>query len=457
MSSIWPYGCYDEYLDYQQRRARQSRGLTRRAAAKRDSVVRLLRRFAPQARSLLCLGARDVSEVDDFRQAGYDAEGIDLAGDDGVAQCDMSNLDGDDRFRERQFDVFVMLHSLGHCWDLEGFQRRSLPHCRQVLVAVLPCRREPRPSRWECRTFDVQQPDGDVSSLSGALPGFAVVHHEYRDDQIILVLRRTPDSGAVNRRRDMKNLMTANWLPDSKYRREDLENLLRAQIENSLEVGWRLDDIVLVTNFAFEYEGVRAHTTALNEHCPRGSKLYAVRWCLRERLVEGAVWAHDLDCWQNMWFDAPEFADVGACHYSQPKFNGGSVFWRPRAVDILDEIIGRLDRDAADREEPTLDRVFKQRNFARRVTILNSTYNLGCSGFQVRLDRSRRPVRVCHFHPTNRIAWETHALDRNGLGERSVAPRLERVLRRWYPRLSNELSEKGRAKRNAALASSKTS
>ena len=64
---------------------------------------------------------------------------------------------------------------------------------------------------------------------------------------------------------------------------------------------------------------------------------------------------------------------------------------------------------------------------------------MGCSGFVVRLARSEKPIKVCHFHPYNRLSWETHALDRNQINEIAVTVRLEKLIRKYYPFLATEL------------------
>lgn len=238
----------------------------------------------------------------------------------------------------------------------------------------------------------------------------------------------------------MKNLIVANERPGSRCSRGDLERMLRAQLDNSLELGWAADDLWIVTNFPFEYSGIPAMEAPLNSHCLTGSKMFALSWLFESGRVTETIWSHDLDCWQNVAFAEPEFADVGACHYSRPKFNGGSVFWRPAAHDIVAVVLEQLRVETARKEEPTLQQVLTDRRYRRRVTILNSTYNVGCSGFVERFQRAEKPVRACHFHPNNRLAWETHVLDRNGLDGSSVSPRLEQLLRRHYPALPRELS-----------------
>jgi hypothetical protein len=52
----------------------------------------------------------------------------------------------------------------------------------------------------------------------------------------------------------MKNLLIY-ISPEHKFLPE-YDKLVRIQIDNSLELGWKKEDIMLVTNFIFEYNGV---------------------------------------------------------------------------------------------------------------------------------------------------------------------------------------------------------
>lgn len=242
----------------------------------------------------------------------------------------------------------------------------------------------------------------------------------------------------------MRNFMVANMRPGNpRYGFERIELLIKAQIHNSLEVGWKSEDITLLTNFPYEFMGVKAVQADLNTVCWTGSKLFGLRWFMQSGIADDVVWAHDLDCWQQVWFECPEFlGDVGACQYSNPKWNGGSNFWKPSSRDIVEEILRRIEEENAVKEEPLLNKVFKSREYYQRISLLNSTYNVGCSGFAPRYARSLKPIRVCHFHPYNNVAWEIHALDRGELGEIAVTVRLERLLRRYYPELATKLRGK---------------
>ena len=242
----------------------------------------------------------------------------------------------------------------------------------------------------------------------------------------------------------MQNVMVANLRNKNKkkYDSDRLITLIKAQIENSLQFGWTPENIIMLTNFEFSYMGVRAIPIKLNNFCFTGSKVFGVKWLMDNTEFEGPFWCHDLDAWQNAPITCPDFKDAGFAQYSRPKINGGVQFWRHSGHDILDKIVDTLIKNSAAREEPTLDK-FCLNN--KRVTMLNSKYNVGCSGFIPRYERSdEHPVKVCHFHPDNRIAWQTHALDRNAYGIVSVTPELEAVVRKYYPNLQTELDEEGK-------------
>ncbi len=445
----WSFDSYAEYLAYQSGRAKRTKRVTLRYGAYRQRLIELVRELQPDVRTVLAVGARNPREVQDLLDAGFEAEGIDLAEDRFIRRCDMSDLDGSPYFRDRSYDAFLFVHSLEHCLDFPGFCARSLPHCRSLIAVAIPQRDEIATSRWDCVAYDFLHSGASAEAFERLFVGFELLHRETVNRTLLFVMRRklpvTKEQQPLKRRIRANscfiNLLVANRLLTRGGARNDLERMLRAQIENSLEVGWQASETLLVTNFPFAHAGITATVLDLNRHCPRGSKMFAVEHLLRSGLNENAiVWAHDLDCWQNVWFEPPDFLDVGACEYSRPTFNGGSVFWRPRALDIAAEVVRQINAERADREEPTINLVLRDELYRHRVTILDPTYNVGCSGFRERWERSDKPVRVCHFHPSNRLAWATHVLNRHSMPERSASMRLEQLLRRWYPGLATHFS-----------------
>ena len=261
----------------------------------------------------------------------------------------------------------------------------------------------------------------------------------------------------------MKCLLVANMQEGSKrYGKDKVLTMLKAQIDNSLELLWSPRDIIVLSNFDFEFKGVKSHTDTLNDFCLTGSKMWGILWVFEKLGIDETVWAHDLDLWQNVYFDESYLKygdthfskkdpnildwdkyDVGVSTYSKFKFNGGGIFWKPSAKDIIETIIDLLTENNAHREEPTIDKVFKSEEYKSRIAVLSSGFNVGCSGFVPRYMRGIKPPIAVHLHPTNRIAWETHVLDRNGQDFRSVTPRLEQLLRRYYPNLATQMRADG--------------
>lgn len=242
----------------------------------------------------------------------------------------------------------------------------------------------------------------------------------------------------------MKNFIIANQSKNKRYSFENIDTLLKAQIENSLDLGWKAQDILLLANFNYEFMGVKSVNISLNKKCLTGSKMFGMKYLVENDMANDEIWAHDLDAWQNVPFACPEFKDVGISCYSNSKYNGGSIFWKKEASDIINKIVEEINGNKENKEEPTLNRVLKSKEYKERVTELNNTYNVGCSGYVKRWERSIKPIRVCHFHPYNHIAWETHALDRNGLDTKGISDHLENLLRKYYPLLSTELSIDGK-------------
>jgi len=235
-----------------------------------------------------------------------------------------------------------------------------------------------------------------------------------------------------------------------RYNFKLLDLLLKAQIENSIDAGWKSEDIILVANIDYSYMGVKSIKTSLNEFCLTGSKMFSLEFALENNVSNGdTIWSRDLDTWVNHYFEEPEIKDVGITTYSTTKLNGGSVFWKPSAIDIVKHVIEEINK-GEDKEEPTLNKLLKSKQYADRTTVLNTTYNVGCSGFFPRAYMADKPIKVCHFNPLNRIAWETHRLSRDGMDMISVSKRLEIVLRKYF-NLAYELKDKKDIKRSGEL------
>lgn len=253
------------------------------------------------------------------------------------------------------------------------------------------------------------------------------------------------------------------------YSIDSFKILLSAQIENSLDLNWKKEDLIILSNFNFEYMGVKTTRIPLNNFCLTGSKMFGIKWFFENNDTDEIVWSRDCDTWQNVEFSEKDLKygenhfsgknpniidfnkyDVGASYYSREKFNGGSLFWKLSALDIINRIVDEITKSKENKEEPTINRMFKSVEYKDRVANLSYSLNLGCSGFCPRYERAEKPIKICHMNVRNRLAWETHVLDRNGLGENNipVGRRLERLIRKYYPNLAIKLKNGIRKKGN---------
>jgi hypothetical protein len=94
----------------------------------------------------------------------------------------------------------------------------------------------------------------------------------------------------------MKNLMV--YLNPEKKFQGETENLFKKQIDNSLKMGWKKEDIVLVTNFPYKYRSVEAMVIDNKDQVSVAGTVFHL---LNEGVVKEAElwWYHDLDVFQS--------------------------------------------------------------------------------------------------------------------------------------------------------------
>lgn len=189
---------------------------------------------------------------------------------------------------------------------------------------------------------------------------------------------------------------------------------LAIQIDNSRVLGWKPKDIILVTNFEYEYNGVRSVVIEENLWCDywaQVSKINALIYMFENGMIgDSLYWFHDLDAFQAHPILENELGlegiDVGFTDYGyRRKWNTGSFFFKKSAEDILKLMRDRAYELQVD-EERALENMTENNdvNVNNRIKRLNSTYNFpGSKGGRVNMNRLYRnvikPVKVLHFHP----------------------------------------------------------
>lgn len=235
---------------------------------------------------------------------------------------------------------------------------------------------------------------------------------------------------------------------------EETSMLVKLQIENSLELGWKLEDLLLVTNFPYEYMGVKAFIIGREHYCdflPLATKVSVMAHLFEiDFIKEGLYWLHDLDAYQQEVINEQELGleglDLGLTDYGRkPRWNGGSMFLRKTAVDIYKTVKEAMyaknvnnKRDMRYTEEDILMEMTynNTNNINNRVKRLNYTYNFGVRKIKECYDKTIKPIKVLHFHP-ERIYWgKSRALDiimygKNSLGFPMMNKRLSILFKKY--------------------------
>jgi hypothetical protein len=200
----------------------------------------------------------------------------------------------------------------------------------------------------------------------------------------------------------MKNLLV--YLnPEKKF---DLENkvYMEIQIENSLNLGWSREDIMMVTNFPCRCKGVEALVVpdSLYSDISRCvNKVNVIIYLLENGLLNDFTWYHDTEAWQINKFDLNLEKDLGLTDYGWSlKWNGGSIFFKPEALDVFKLWQKTIEETRLDDERSMMILTKGNvENINSRIQRLNITYNIGKRNIRTNLRISERPLKVFHFHP----------------------------------------------------------
>ena len=193
------------------------------------------------------------------------------------------------------------------------------------------------------------------------------------------------------------------------------EKLVKVQIDNSLALGWDINDILLVTNFEYEYNGVKAKVVSDDNYCefsPTASKINTIITLIEEG-IEGWYWFHDFDAFQLVPFDVPDLKDneIGITTHGTSVINEkrghrwstGILFFTSDSKDIFEEIKVEVYKYVTNEEIALLEMLRKRRNkpYKDRIIKLNITHNLATRKRFIKetYEMADKPLKVIHFHP----------------------------------------------------------
>ncbi len=203
----------------------------------------------------------------------------------------------------------------------------------------------------------------------------------------------------------MKNLLIF-VSPEGRFKPEH-EDLTKMQIDNSLALGWKQKDIILATNFEYEYVGIKSYVLKGNFDVIdgyRSSKIIAINQLFRDGMIKDDVyWFHDHDAFQLVPMRNPDMAGVDLVYTDQgldPTWNAGSFFFKKGAEDIFSWVEGTMKYLHLNEQDSLTYLISSDVNFInRRLRKLNITYNVGIYHIDDCMKAAEQPLIVAHFHP----------------------------------------------------------
>ncbi len=232
---------------------------------------------------------------------------------------------------------------------------------------------------------------------------------------------------------NMKNLLVY-INPAHAFINEEANQLAKIQVDNSLSLGWKKEDILYITNFPWEHNGVKAIVVGDEHYCavrPRSIKTTIIPFLINEGIVEkGKIyWNHDFDAYENSRIDEKDLGlekvDAGLTDYGwRDRWCMGSFFFKNSSYDIFDLAKPIIYKNIED--ETAMMELTKNPAISARLKRLNITYNFGMRNVESNYKRAAKPLKVVHFHPRERRvpALNIFMYGKNGLNIPLIDKRL---------------------------------
>lgn len=195
--------------------------------------------------------------------------------------------------------------------------------------------------------------------------------------------------------------------------------LAKVQIENSLALGWKPKDILLVTNFDYHYRSIKAKVLKDIEFFnrkPQVSKINAIISLFDHNLIKKGelYWFHDLDAFQLEPIAEPEIKiknnEIGLTDFAgskpyagQERWSGGCFFFKHGSGDIFKKTRAICYKQELDEEKALVLLAKKNSKIKRRLKKVNNTYNFIGFNFRHAYKITTKPIKVVHFHPYGEI------------------------------------------------------
>ena len=207
----------------------------------------------------------------------------------------------------------------------------------------------------------------------------------------------------------MKNLMIY-INPERMFKEEcryNYDQMIKVQIDNSLDLNWKKEDILLVTNFHYEYNGVKSLVVSDDLFCDfdmTSTKVPVIKFLFDSGIIgDELYWYHDLDAYQNQVIEENELDvfHLGLTTYGYKiAWNCGCLYFKKPAEDTFNvwhsEVFRKRFRNRCD-EKVLLS--LTSNDHINQYKTLNHTYNFNFKYTYVSYESAIKPLKVLHFHP----------------------------------------------------------
>lgn len=205
----------------------------------------------------------------------------------------------------------------------------------------------------------------------------------------------------------MQNLLI--YINPSKFFDGEHEELTKMQIDNSLSLGWKPEEILLVTNFDYEYEGIRSIKVSdykiFDQN--RSTKIPAINELFTRGIIKDdeIYWFHDHDAFQLVPFKVDlGNKDAGFTDHGWSKrWNAGSFFFKKSSLDIFKEIWKYMElRNTNEQDALTYMWQINADEIEEKYQLMNIAYNINIYYIDKNIRKADLPLKVAHFHPHKR-------------------------------------------------------
>ena len=173
-TKLYHFYNYQEYIDNQKYAARRTTHITKRNTKKRERIKEVIEQLQLKINSVLCVGARHKSEIDFFKNLGYQTTGIDLFGSQDILECDMSKMLDHPLLQAQMFGSVVSIDSIEHCLNLEGFKKGLDRLCGRYFICRTRFREDP--SRWDVAVHPFIRRKNFTEGLAYCFPHFEAIY-----------------------------------------------------------------------------------------------------------------------------------------------------------------------------------------------------------------------------------------------------------------------------------------